>query len=75
MMSGVDRQTARELAYANVRLEGFKITDEFKAIYEDFADNKISLLEAFKRLDINIEQIPTDKREELSRTFMNGIHD
>lgn len=74
MSSGLDRKAAREQAYANVKLEGFKVTDEFKAIYEDFADNKISQLEAFKRLGINIEQIPTDKREELSRTFMSDIH-
>lgn len=69
-----NKYDAREQAYANIRLEGFNITDNFKAVYEAFTENMISQLEAFEKLGINIEQIPTDKREELSRTFMNSIH-
>lgn len=69
-----NKYDAREQAYANIRLEGFNITDNFKTVYEAFTENMISQLEAFEKLGLNIEKIPTNKREELSRTFMNGIH-
>ncbi|WP_261844250.1 hypothetical protein [Aliamphritea ceti] len=64
---------ARVFAYANIELEGVKLTPEFKVIYEAFADNKISQLEAFRRLGINIEQIPSEKRDELAKMFMNDL--
>lgn len=65
---------ARASAYANFELEGIKLAPEFKAFFDAFADNKISQLEAFQHLGIDIEQIPADKQKELSKTFMNGIH-
>ena len=74
MSSGLSKEEARKQAYANVKLEGFNVTDELKSAYEDFAENKISQLEAFKRLGIDIEQIPTKKREELTQVFMSDIH-
>lgn len=73
-MSGLDPKRAREQALANIKLEGFNITPEFETIYNDFADNKISQLEAFRRLGINVDQIPAEKREELEQMFMSDIH-
>lgn len=49
------KSDVRAFAYANVELEGMQLTDEFKAIFDDFAENQISQLEAFKRLGIDIE--------------------
>ncbi len=65
-----DAYDVREQAYASLRLSGFKITDEFKDVYEDFANNNISQLEAFIMLGINIEQIPVKQLEKLASSYM-----
>lgn len=66
---GKGKNHARELAYANVRLEGYILTEEFKDVYEQFADNKISLLEAYELLNIDIAQIPPETRARLALSY------
>lgn len=73
-MKGLSRKDARRLAYANVRLEGFRISDEFKEVYDDFANNKISQLDALERLGINVEGAPKHIKIESSKIYMSDVN-
>lgn len=73
-MNDKRKKHARELAYANIRLEGYKFTEELKAVYDRFANNEISQLDAYNLLGIDIDKIPPETREKLGNTFMNDLH-
>jgi hypothetical protein len=73
-MKGLNRKLSRDLAYANIKLEGYRVSEEFKDIYEDFANNRISQLEALNRFGIDLGKVPVQKLAESSKTYMSDTY-
>lgn len=61
------KEQAKRLAFANVALEGYVITPEFKKVMNRYWDNEISMLDAFQIMGIDTSVIPEHEREKLRK--------